>query len=1724
MQIINKRSAEGYDLSRVEIKGRLAKFHACSIRELSVILCLICLCSTAIAVDYYTGETYKFSTPSYPGYLYLWSAENEPGHSAGSSPDYSKDTFIWTAPPEPQKVIISVIVTSNLLESCKDYAEMPINISSLGSIIVVKHAIPNDPQAFQFTGSPDIGPFTLYDDGISNPDSTSNRQTFDKLLPGAYSIEETVPAGWTLTSAVCSDGSPVDKIDLAPGESVTATFTDTELGRIEITKAVNWNGVTPDPSQTFEICLRGPSYPLGTEEFACKTVGSEGGKLIWTDLMPGNYTVAEKDPGAQWTFTVPDAIDLSAGETKTATVTNHHKLGGLTVNKTVDWNGAAPDDNQTFEICLKGPSYPDGDCKTIGSEGGDLAWSDLIPGEYAVTETLLVGWTTTITGSPATVTSGQTAECAVSNVKYPFGGKFQISGLKFNDLNGNGIKDPNEPGIKGWMIHLKLEGGEYSQSMLTGDDGSYLFTDLPEAGNYVAWEDLSLNPGWIPTTPAGGSTSVVLTSESPTATVNFGNMQPHLVVTKVVDSASAIAGSTVNFTITVTNDGEAAVDNVEPVDTLSPGLIYQSAEPEPSHINGNLITWNLGTLGPHESGQVILKAQVDPTLCPGQGVTTTEASSTSTEDQLRVLSATIEPANLPAIMESLTRNKTKLEVKLDRIRLHRDAFNKTHATLNSTAKTILGLNYTLNRYMNISIGESLTEQLNATGFLVAVEYARLDIGDLLKTVYGSNGEILSDFYDSKSTRESLLIEYNEPSLGYRTYTVRYSATGDTLTIVVNSNGDVISRDYEKTPGLLEITGPLTNCVKVYGIVGVTPIESNEACVQIGWGCLVPQPEALKIDVKKVADPKFISQDDVGKTIKYTYTVKNIGKAEILFLTLVDDKAGFIVEDESVILPSGDSLTYVAYYTVKQSDLKNPSLINVVTATGIGENGLTATATDRAEVTIVATDCVWLNKTASMRVVKPGDYITYTIDYGVKQDCGLGGIEDITIAEKYPNGVFFVSASPSPTYGGNIWADLPNLKAGQSGKITIIVQVAQNTGNTIFNMDQGVTGTGFVNVHNDICTKPPLLTNVVNMNYSEADANNGILVPRGGQRYKSASSDVNLGPPGSCINLREYGSGQYASEDRIKYQNSNRSIEWNKSLKVTHKPSTFSLPGNRSINYSTKWIELDRTKNYATGGSTNEEYTYADKIDRKAHTKLDENGSTVTTDTAFEGVGHLGFLKKDANMNTTWNATKIFESEEDYVGKFHINQKFDEYGSNVEFEKSVTGQGYVAGDRNVGLSQKSYESGTGSYKSDERISTVVNYIAKVVELQHAPASFSYTPTVSTSSDLLWEEGMWSKTPNSLIGERFSSVRSLQENTTAPGLNEMRTEANVTGKAEFRTVYKDPHKNSSNEVDIDDEFIGQYAIKRMTSLSGVAKYNRPHISLSQEAIVDLINTTFADYRIVVENDGDRVLGPVYVKDIFPAGTDYVYSSLRPTEQTQDYANWTMLSLGIGSKVTINLRLNITAEPDNLINRVQATGMHSSGWTQATNFSAIQLHWLTCCPPQLSTSKSARIDSIDTNVVWYRLDLRNKEKYTMVAFLMDQLPPGMVFLNSSLEPSENGTNHITWTILNLGPQEQKSIIYRARAAGDGTYVNQAHIDAYSVDGPDAAAADVTSRVDIGTGGAVYPSHSSDWYPPACFGLNCSGQIVDDDWAPCDNCGASEPTPRSKRSILRQLRTFGR
>ena len=92
-----------------------------------------------------------------------------------------------------------------------------VSISSF--IIVEKQTIPySSDQTFEF--STDFSPnFFLTDD---------QNYTSVPLAAGTYSVSEiNIPAGWTLLSAICSDGSFPNAIGLQPAETVTCTFTNT---------------------------------------------------------------------------------------------------------------------------------------------------------------------------------------------------------------------------------------------------------------------------------------------------------------------------------------------------------------------------------------------------------------------------------------------------------------------------------------------------------------------------------------------------------------------------------------------------------------------------------------------------------------------------------------------------------------------------------------------------------------------------------------------------------------------------------------------------------------------------------------------------------------------------------------------------------------------------------------------------------------------------------------------------------------------------------------------------------------------------------------------------------------------------------------------------------------------------------------------------------------------------------------------------------------------------------------------------------------------------------------------------------------------------------------------------------------------------------------------------------------------------------------------------------
>jgi hypothetical protein len=154
---------------------------------------------------------------------------------------------------------------------------------------------------------------------------------------------------------------------------------------------------------------------------------------------------------------------------------------------------------------------------------------------------------------------------------------------------------------------------------------------------------------------------------------------------------------------------------------------------------------------------------------------------------------------------------------------------------------------------------------------------------------------------------------------------------------------------------------------------------------------------------------------------------------------------------------------------------------------------------------------------------------------------------------------------------------------------------------------------------------------------------------------------------------------------------NSTISITTSLSAGYRPSSFSLPGGRQIGYTSKWHDATESKNHITDASTSESYTYASRIDRNSTLLLDKNGSTLESETSFEGAGHIDLLKGSAANDTSFSARDpAFESREDYLGSFTVYTKYDEYGKAVTASRSVSGTGFASSDKRVSDRQRSHE--------------------------------------------------------------------------------------------------------------------------------------------------------------------------------------------------------------------------------------------------------------------------------------------------------------------------------------------------------------------------------------------------------------------------------------------------
>jgi hypothetical protein len=89
-----------------------------------------------------------------------------------------------------------------------------------------------------------------------------------------------------------------------------------------------------------------------------------------------------------------------------------------------------------------------------------------------------------------------------------------IGGIKFEDLNANGVRDPGEPPLSGVTIILTPAGGGTARTTVTDASGNFLFTGV-SPGSYVLTEvvptgfsETMLPTDGIPVPLAAGGSSI----------------------------------------------------------------------------------------------------------------------------------------------------------------------------------------------------------------------------------------------------------------------------------------------------------------------------------------------------------------------------------------------------------------------------------------------------------------------------------------------------------------------------------------------------------------------------------------------------------------------------------------------------------------------------------------------------------------------------------------------------------------------------------------------------------------------------------------------------------------------------------------------------------------------------------------------------------------------------------------------------------------------------------------------------------------------------------------------------------------------------------------------------------------------------------------------------------------------------------------------------------------
>ncbi|MEA5517337.1 SdrD B-like domain-containing protein [Limnoraphis robusta Tam1] len=377
------------------------------------------------------------------------------------------------------------------------------------------------------------------------PTGADGSYTFFNLPVDTVTLNQVLPEGFV------SEDTPAE-IPLIANETVSFNILNVRqipgLGSIQ---GVKFNDLfdqdgnfDPEDGET-----RIPDVPIFLElisengrEVIQETITDSDGSFLFNNLTPGTYVVREEPQLGFTRTTPPQEITVSADSVTEFDIGNQAEAvetGSITGVKFQDdspTNGVQDPEELllsgfTIYVDLDGDGQRDeNEPSGITDENGSYSILDVPVGEWVLREDLTeeqqLEFLQSLDGVPVEVTASEQPTTAnIGNVpRIPETGT--IAGVKFEDLNQNGIQDPNEDPLPGFTIYIDsnndgiFNDGEFSDS--TNNQGEYRFDNL-DPGTYIVRE--VQQPGFIQTSPNSEADLTVEVIANQESILNFGNFR-----------------------------------------------------------------------------------------------------------------------------------------------------------------------------------------------------------------------------------------------------------------------------------------------------------------------------------------------------------------------------------------------------------------------------------------------------------------------------------------------------------------------------------------------------------------------------------------------------------------------------------------------------------------------------------------------------------------------------------------------------------------------------------------------------------------------------------------------------------------------------------------------------------------------------------------------------------------------------------------------------------------------------------------------------------------------------------------------------------------------------------------------------------------------------------------------------------------------------------------------